>query len=250
MSAWERRDWRILERRHMDLNVFSAFLDNMDWQGLVEFLFRILLILLCLTVHELSHGYVAYRLGDHTAKDAGRLSLNPIKHIDLFGFLLMLSAGVGWAKAVPVDPRNFKSPKRDMALTALAGPVSNFLMALLAGTIFSILFSSGEQMVSLIDLIGWEGFFFAYQLLTYLVVLNVGLGIFNLFPIPPLDGSKVLFSILPEKIYWKILRYEKYVMGALIFLLWCGIFDEPLNAMIKGGLRLIGVLTGCPYWND
>ena len=124
------------------MNAFSTFLNSMDWQGLFEFLMTMCAALLCLTVHELSHGLVAYKLGDPTAKNGGRLTLNPIKHIDIFGFAMMLVAGVGWAKAVPVDPRQFKNPKRDMALTALAGPISNFILALLVAGILSLLYSS------------------------------------------------------------------------------------------------------------
>lgn len=208
----------------------------MDWWGLLEFLLQICAILLCLTFHELSHGLIAYKLGDPTAREKGRLTLNPIKHIDPLGFILMLTVHVGWAKPVPVDMRYFKKPKQGMALTALAGPVSNFVMALLAGALLSLLIS-----------FAWTPFLLLY-FLADLVIMNVGLGIFNLFPIPPLDGSKVLFSFLPTKAYLTILRYEKYVMGALMLLLWFGIFDKPLNWLIAQGLHVVGVITRCPLF--
>lgn len=218
------------------MNSLSAFLNNMDWRGLLEFLLQICAILLCLTVHELSHGLMAYKLGDSTAKEKGRLTLNPIKHIDPFGFIMMLTVHVGWAKPVPVDMRYFKKPKQGMALTALAGPVSNFLFAVLAGSLLSLCSKAV-----------WLPYFLLYFLVD-LVIMNVGLGIFNLFPIPPLDGSKVLFSFLPTKIYLTILRYEKYVMGALILLLWLGVFDRPLNWLIGQGLHLVEVITRCPLF--
>lgn len=218
------------------MNSLSAFLNNMDWWGLLEFLLQICVVLLCLTVHELSHGLVAYKLGDPTAKEKGRLTLNPVKHIDPFGFIMMLTVHVGWAKPVPVDMRYFKKPKQGMALTALAGPVSNFVFAVLAGGLLSVLLN-----------IMWTPRLLLYFLMD-LVIMNVGLGIFNLFPIPPLDGSKVLFSFLPTKAYLTILRYEKYVMGALMLLLWFGVFDRPLNWLIGQGLHLVGVITRCPLF--
>lgn len=218
------------------MNSLSAFLNNMDWWGLLEFLLQICVVLLCLTVHELSHGLVAYKLGDPTAKEKGRLTLNPVKHIDSFGFIMMLTVHVGWAKPVPVDMRYFKKPKQGMALTALAGPVSNFVFAVLAGGLLSVLLN-----------IMWTPRLLLYFLMD-LVIMNVGLGIFNLFPIPPLDGSKVLFSFLPTKAYLTILRYEKYVMGALMLLLWFGVFDRPLNWLIGQGLHLVGVITRCPLF--
>ena len=119
------------------MDSLSAFLNNMDWWGLLEFLLQICVVLLCLTVHELSHGLMAYKLGDPTARENGRLTLNPLKHIDIFGFIMMLTVHVGWAKPVPVDMRYFKKPQQGMALTALAGPVSNFVFAVLAGSVLS-----------------------------------------------------------------------------------------------------------------
>lgn len=227
---------------------FSNFLNHMDWWGLLELLFDVFAILLCLTIHELSHGLMAYRLGDQTAKRAGRLSLNPLKHIDVLGFLLMLTAGVGWAKPVPVDPRYFKKPKQGMAATALAGPCANFAMAFLVSLPISVIYGSEEITSFFASVLGWDVFYLLFQLLVNMVVLNVSLGIFNLFPIPPLDGAKVLFSVLPEKLYWKILRYEKYVMVALMLCLWSGALDAPLEWIINKGLYLVGILSRCSFW--
>lgn len=201
-------------------------------------LFSAVAALLCLTVHELSHGAVAYALGDPTAKDEGRLTLNPIKHIDPLGLILMITAHVGWAKPVPVDMRYFKHPKRGMALTALAGPASNFLLAwvflLVSRLLLSLLSFSAP----------WQ----LYLLLFFLnaAVLSIGLGVFNLFPIPPLDGSKILFSFLPDQVYYTILRYERYIMLLMLALVWFGILDTPLSYLMLWALRGLCAASGLP----
>ncbi len=225
----------------------SNFLDNMNWEGLVSTLFSAVAALLCLTVHELCHGAVAYRLGDPTAKNAGRLTLNPIRHIDPLGLLLMITAKVGWAKPVPVDPRYFKRPKEGMALTALAGPASNFLLAW-------VLLLLGGLAARLLDAlpVGWPvwTFYAVLYLAQFLVnaaVLSVGLGLFNLFPIPPLDGSKVLFALLPDKAYNTILRYERFGMLALLAVVWLGWLDRPLTFLITRAVALLGRLSAFPY---
>ncbi len=224
----------------------SNFLTDMDWQRLLTMLLSTVAALICLTVHELCHGLAAYRLGDPTAKEAGRLTLNPIRHIDWLGLLLMVTARVGWAKPVPVDPSRFKDPKRDMALTALAGPVSNFLLAwlflLLAGGVWrwmdAILWSATDWAVT--------AFYYLYLFLTNAAVLSVGLGIFNLFPVPPLDGSKVLFSLLPDKVYFTILRYERFVMAFLLLAVWFGLLDKPLTFLISHAVNALCVVSFFP----
>ena len=224
---------------------FSTFLNNLDVYSLLSFLINGVAILFCLTLHELSHGLTAYYLGDPTAKDRGRLTLNPIKHIDVFGLVMMVVARVGWAKAVPVDMRNFKRPKRDMAITALAGPAANFLLALAALKLLSLAYQGillfGLGAVTTVVL-------YVMEFLAYLAILSVGLGIFNLIPIPPLDGSKVLFSVLPEKAYYTILRYEQYIMGAVLLLAFSGVLSNPLSRVIGWVLRGMCTVTGCPAW--
>lgn len=224
----------------------SNFLSNMNWEHLVDTLLTAVAALLCLTVHELSHGAVAYRLGDPTAKEAGRLTLNPIRHIDPLGLLLLITAHVGWAKPVPVDPRYFKNPKRGMALTALAGPASNFILAWL----FLLL---GNATAHLANLLPWSlpdwVFLALYYLLDFLVIaaiVSVGLGVFNLFPIPPLDGSKVLFSFFPDKVYYTVLRYERYVMLLMLAAVWFGLLDKPLTFLIAHAVNALCVLSGFP----
>ena len=218
---------------------------QMDWFGLLDLLLSAVAALLCITLHELSHGFVAYRLGDPTAKNAGRLTLNPIKHIDPVGLLMMLVAKVGWAKPVPVDMRYFKRPKQGMALTALAGPVSNFLIAFLAVAGFSLLFRLPSSVVSTLPF----GILLAF--LANVAILSVGLGVFNLIPISPLDGSKVLFSLLPDKAYLTILRYERYVMIAVLLLTISGAFSRPLSWLITkvlgGFCSLCGFRQGIEY---
>lgn len=217
----------------------SDFVQGMDWWGLLGLLISAAAALFCITIHELSHGLTAYLLGDPTAKDAGRLSLNPIKHIDPMGLAMMLVAKVGWAKPVPVDLRNFQRPKRDMALTALAGPASNFLLAMLALGIGSLLFHfvpDGKVMA--------YGLFFC----CYTAVLSVGLGLFNLLPVPPLDGSKILFSLLPDRVYGKILRYERYFILAVVLLAWTGLFSGPLSWCMERVLWGLCQITRFPFF--
>lgn len=194
------------------LGYLRAFWEQIDWGILVDALLRTASVFLCLTVHETCHGLAAWALGDPTAKQMRRLSLNPIHHIDWLGLLSMLLCGFGWAKPVPVDMRYFKHPKMGMALTALAGPASNFLLSLLC-----MLFAS--RMIHVPWLTGvWAEGLFSFLLST--AILSIGLGLFNLLPIPPLDGSKILFSLLPDKAYQTVLRYERFGMLVLLLLVW------------------------------
>lgn len=196
----------------------------MNWTGFFDLLLQVVAVLLCLTIHETCHGLAAYALGDPTAKSQRRLSLNPLRHIDPFGALMMIVVGFGWAKPVPVDMRYFKHPKSGMAITALAGPASNLLLAYLALTLRAILYgvyfkNGAESLLIFIDF------------LAMLAVLSVGLGIFNLIPIPPLDGSKVLGCILPDQAYYKLLRFERWGMLLLMAALWTGVLSTPLAAV-------------------
>ncbi|MFA6730562.1 MAG: site-2 protease family protein [Eubacteriales bacterium] len=174
-------------------------------------LYILISVLISLTVHEYFHGYVAYKCGDSTARSFGRLTLNPIKHLDLFGFLSMLLVGFGWAKPVPIVIRNFKKPRRDIALVSLAGPVSNFILAFLGALLMRIAFTLWAVPYNGVE-VGFTFNVFS-NLITffyYFTLLNLGLGLFNLIPIPPLDGSKVLASILPPKYGYKFIALERY----------------------------------------
>lgn len=202
---------------HYLSNLWSA----LDFGSMLDMVLRLAAVLLCLTVHETCHGLVAYALGDPTARRAHRLSLNLLRHIDWFGLLMMFAAGFGWAKPVPVNPNYFKKPKQGMALTALAGPVSNFLLALLtllAARIFCDVAAYSETNQRILDF------------LLMVAVLSIGLGLFNLVPIPPLDGSKVLFAVLPDRAYDWLMRNERYGMLLLFALVF---FDVGSNALSK-----------------
>ena len=184
---------------------------------------RIAAILLCLVVHEVCHGLAAYKLGDPTAKMNHRLSLNPLHHLDVFGLLMMVTVGFGWAKPVPVDPRYFKKPKQGMAITSLAGPFSNFVLAYLAAI--------GANALAAVMTVRGEtaGVFLAFQFCYLLVLLNIGLGVFNLIPFPPLDGSKVVAMFLPDRLYIRWMQLERYGMIILMAILWFGWFDGFLD---------------------
>ena len=188
---------------------FQNFIQALDVSALSGFLLRLVGAFLCLTVHETCHGAAAYALGDPTAKSMHRLSLNPLRHIDWMGFAMMLVVGFGWAKPVPVDMRYFKKPKQGMALTALAGPVSNFVLAALL-----MLGARGIYHYAAYTVV-WDTLF---NFLLDTAALSIGLGLFNLIPIPPLDGSKVLGALLPDGAYMKLMHYERYGMVLLLLL--------------------------------
>jgi Zn-dependent protease len=178
--------------------------------NILHIMAMILPILLSLTVHEYSHGYIAWRFGDNTAKSTGRLTLNPISHIDPIGMLMLFVVGMGWAKPVPINPHAFAHPKRDLALSAAAGPASNFLMAAMTGLLFRIF-------PGLVPVSGDAGLVLFLKLnVFYFLLINIGLGVFNLIPIPPLDGSKILRGFLPDsKVH--IIDYLERYGGFLLF---------------------------------
>lgn len=197
---------------------------QVNWGSMASFALRVVAVLLCIVVHEVCHGLAAYALGDPTAKSLNRLSFNPIRHIDPFGALMMLVVGFGWAKPVPVDPRYFKNPQSGMAITALAGPLSNFLLAYLSTMGYQALraYASVQGVSSGVQLLA--------DFLVMLISLNIGLGIFNLIPFPPLDGSKILGIVLSERLYFSLMRFERYGMLLLMAVLWLGFLDTPLSA--------------------
>lgn len=204
----------------MLLNGLVQWLRQLQLGGLLDTVVLVAASLLCITIHETCHGLAACWMGDDTARRMGRLSLNPLRHVDLMGLLMMALVRFGWAKPVPVDMRKFRNPKAGMALTALAGPVSNVLLAVLAVVL---------RAAALVLLYRYGGAWsYAVQFLEYVAILSAGLAVFNLFPIPPLDGSKVIFSLLPGRYYEKLMRYERYGMLLLMVLLFLGILDTPL----------------------
>ena len=204
---------------------FVAWLKQLQFDGVWQTAVLVAASLLCITFHETCHGLAAYRLGDNTAKRMGRLSLNPLKHVDLMGLIMMALFRFGWAKPVPVDMRNFKNPKAGMALTALAGPVSNVVLAYAAVVLCNFVMFLADRLGSTWLLLALAQFF------VYVEIISAGLAVFNVFPIPPLDGSKVLFALLSDRAYDRLMRYEKYGMGLLMALLVTGAIDRPLGAM-------------------
>lgn len=198
----------------------------LDW--LVGILYSIPAVVIALSFHEFAHGLAAYWLGDPTAKLRGRLTVNPKAHFDLYGTICMLLFGFGWANPVPFSLRNLKKPKRDGAIIALAGPLMNYIVALVFMVIYALLAVFFNKIVN-------ESNFKLLSILLEIVyvvyVLNINLMVFNLIPIPPLDGSKILFSLLPYKSYNFILNFERYGFIILMFALAFGILDVPLNFM-------------------
>lgn len=181
-------------------------------------------LFIAIIFHELAHGYAAYILGDNTAKKAGRLTLNPLKHMDLTGFLCMLVFKFGWAKPVPINPFNFKNRKRDTILVSLAGPVSNFIIAILIAFIFSLNISLSNTMFNVLILTLWY---------------NIMLGVFNLLPFPPLDGSKIVASVLPEKLEYYFYKYERYLNLILIVLIISDVTDKIMGPIIDTVLNIL-----------
>lgn len=206
-------------------------LGNFD---IVNILIRVVAVLLAISVHEMCHGFAAYLLGDKTAKAMGRLSLNPLRHLDPFGALCLLIFGFGWAKPVLVNPMYFKKPKRDMALVSLAGPLSNFIMAFLGLVIFKIL-----TMANLLPY-GHIVSEIVVQLISTVVFLNIGLGVFNLIPIPPLDGSKIFLPLLPTRLFVDIMRYEHLGWIVLMVALGLGVLDPIVS---RAGMFVYSILS-------
>ena len=192
------------------MHILQSIWRGLDWSVLTNLLLSVVPALICITLHELAHGYVAYRLGDDTAKRAGRLTLNPLRHIDIMGLLMMIVFKFGWAKPVPVNMWKFKNPKKGIAITAAAGPIANLLIALvflfLYGFLFALLHRPGRSLNWLLEML----YITAY--------LSIALAIFNIIPIPPLDGSKVLFSCISDRSYTKLMYYERYGMIILLVL--------------------------------
>ena len=212
----------------------QAIWNGFDFTYLLSILLGVIPSLLCISLHELSHGMVAYKLGDDTAKKRGRLTLNPLKHLDPMGLLMMLVFHVGWARPVPINPNYFRNPKRGMALVALAGPVMNIFIAAVFLLLYGMLFY---------PLSGSEAGSYVLSMINLTASMSVGLAVFNLLPFPPLDGSKVLFSIVPDEWYNKLMRYERYGSIVIFALVAGGLMSKPLSAAIDAVFQLLSPLA-------
>ena len=196
------------------VNTLQSIWNGLDWSYLLNIVLSVVPSLLCITFHEVSHGYVAYRLGDTTAKDAGRLTLNPLKHIDPMGLLMMVVFKFGWAKA---------------------GPVSNVLLALVFLFLYGLLYRALYSVQFLLDMIWLTAY------------ISLALAIFNIIPVSPLDGSKVLFALLPDAAYAKLMRYERYGMILLLVLVATGVLGKPLTTVTEAAFDKLFVFAEWGY---
>ncbi len=188
----------------------------------IQLFARLIVLVTAIPIHESAHAYVAYRLGDPTAKNMGRLSLNPMAHFDLKGSICMMLFGIGWAKPVPINRYNFSERKKGMALSAARGPISNIIVAFFSMMLYKVVYYTYFK----------TGFGWLLTLVTLfrlMCSINISLAIFNLIPIPPFDGSRIFYYFMDDRTYFKIMEYEQIIFFALLISLYIGIFDRPLS---------------------
>ncbi|MEG2928070.1 MAG: site-2 protease family protein [Oscillospiraceae bacterium] len=204
---------------------------------LFDIIVRAIVLLTTIPVHEAAHAYIADRMGDPTARYQGRLTLNPMAHFDLIGSLAMIFTGIGWAKPVPINPRNFDEPKKGMAISAAAGPISNLLLATASLAIAKALsyLAYGMGVNPLLSTL--------FTIFMTMCHINISLAIFNLIPIPPFDGSRIFNYFLSDKFYFKIMEYERYIFIGLFFVLFTGILDFPISFISSIIFNILDKLT-------
>lgn len=221
--------------------LFDIFTEGFGLNTIMNLMARVFVVFCTLPIHEYAHAYVATKFGDDTPRLKGRLTLNPLAHLDVMGALMIFLVGFGYAKPVPVNPRRFKNLRGGLALTALAGPLSNIIMAIifmLLANVFNVAMIYTNGMI--VTQVAMLFFTFAAQ-------INVSLAIFNLIPIPPLDGSKIVSLFIPAKYYYKILQYERYIIISVFALIVFGVLDIPLSFLTRYAMQGISWLTSLPF---
>lgn len=215
------------------MSIFSLLRSGETSLLIIMVLSRMFVVLCCMPVHEMAHAYAAYKCGDDTAKLKGRLTINPFAHLDLIGTLMILFFGIGYANPVPVNPARLRHPRKNMALISFAGPLANIVMSFIFIflTYFLMFIAPANNVINMV-----ASFF------SYAAQVNVTLAVFNLIPIPPLDGSKILTAVLPDKIYFKLMRYERYVMIGLFVLLFLGVLNGPITWLSNVLLYIISFI--------
>lgn len=221
--------------------LFDIFRNGFSVDTLISLMSRVFVVFCVLPIHEYAHALIATKLGDDTARLKGRLTLNPLAHLDIMGAVMIFLVGFGYARPVPVNPRKFKNPKAGMALTALAGPASNLIMAfffIILQKIFWYLYDANQTAVV---------FYVSSMFFFYAATVNVSLAVFNLLPIPPLDGSRIINLIIPSKYYFKIMQYERYIVLGIFALLVFGVLDKPLNILASFVMMGMEWLVDLPF---
>ncbi len=221
--------------KEIDMSILRYFYSGDTSSAIIVLISRLFVLFCCMPIHETAHAYAAYKCGDDTAKLNKRLTINPFAHLDLIGAAMILLFGIGYANPVPVNPSRLRHPRRDMALVALAGPLSNILLSFVFVFVSYMLpaISPSNTVIAVL------GLFFRMA-----AQINISLAVFNLLPVPPLDGAKIFSSVLPDKIYFKLMQYDRYIMIGFMILLFTGIFSAPISWL--SGL-LMNLISYIPY---
>ncbi len=226
------------------VSLFSLIRNGNVTEAIIVLLSRCFVLFFCCPFHEMAHAYAAHKLGDDTAEKQGRLTANPFAHLTPIGSIMILLVGIGYANPVPVNPFRMskaKNPKQGMAITAFAGPVANVLMGFISVCFYYLFAIISAKSGDTAFLIYIQTFFY------YAASVNIMLAVFNLIPIPPLDGSKILSGILPDKVYYKYMQYERYAMIALLVILITGILDRPISWLSNILMTVISLLPHLIY---